>query len=87
MKNSGFIVLNIRDILHKIILIALFLTPIFSISESLALILGGLIDNSTALTPTSIKVVKDIIFMLIIFVGLIGIQKRRKINRIPLYSL
>lgn len=87
MKNSGFIVLNIKDILHKIILIALFLTPIFSISESLALIFGGLIDNSTALTPASIKAIKDIIFMLITFVGLIGIQKRRKINRIALLIL
>ena len=59
------------------ILTLLVLTPIFSIKESLALIMGGIVNNSTALTPVYIKAIKDLCFVLISFVS----KKREKKSR------
>ncbi|HIK38816.1 MAG: hypothetical protein NZ901_00045 [Geminocystis sp.] len=53
----------------------------------MALIFGGLVDNSTALTPTYIKIIKDIVFILLGLGGFVGILRRNRVNRYGLMGL
>lgn len=78
---------RISATIQKLILVVIFLTPVFSIYESLALIFGGLVDNSTALTPTYIKIIKDIVFILLGLGGFVGILRRNRVNRYGLMGL
>lgn len=78
---------NINNMIYSFISILLVLTPIFNIEESLALIFGGIINNSTALTPIYIKAIKDLGFILIVLIGFIGMLKLRKISKVSFLIL
>jgi len=73
---------NVKNMISGLVLTLLLLTPIFNIQESLALILGGIVNNSVALTSIYIKALKDLGFILMILIGFIGILKRRSINKV-----
>ncbi len=76
--------IHLRSIIDKLILIMLFLTPLFSFQEFLALIYGGVVNNSTALTSPYIKGIKDLFFVSIVFSAILLILKIKKINIILL---
>jgi hypothetical protein len=78
--------IKITNLVHNIILFGLILTPLFSFYESSALIFGGLVNNSTALTPPWIKVGKDIVFISVILLCFFLNLKRMVINYITLFS-
>ncbi|HOK63669.1 MAG TPA: hypothetical protein PLE17_07235, partial [Soehngenia sp.] len=82
LLNRTKFVFSIRNIIINIILMLLVFTPIFSIQESLGLIFGGIVDQSTALTPVYVKAMKDLGFLIIILAGFIRILKLRSINKI-----
>lgn len=77
--------INLIHLIHKLILTVLILTPIFSFQESMALIFGGVINNSTALTSPYIKGIKDLVFLLIMLLSLVLILKKYKINKVSFY--
>ena len=79
--------INLVNLIQKSILFILILTPIFSIQASLSLIIGGIINNSTALTSPYIKGIKDLFFIFIIFVSFLLIIKNFFINRVTLTFL
>lgn len=78
---------RIENIIHATILLLFLLTPIFSIKESLALIFGGIVNNSTALTPVYIKIIKDLGFALMILISFLGVLKQKSINKTTLFVL
>lgn len=82
LNKSNLFTFRIEHMIHGIMLSLLLLTPIFSIQESLALIFGGLVNNSTALTPVYIKAIKDLGFILMILIGFVGILKLKNVNKI-----
>jgi hypothetical protein len=63
------------------------LTPIFSLQESLGLIFGGLINNSTALTPVYIKGIKDLIFFLIFLIFFFQLLIVPKLSKFSFFLL
>lgn len=79
--------LHINSMIHGLIVTVLIITPIFSINESLALIFGGLVNNSTALTPPYIKAAKDLSFILLILIGFAGVLKSRNVNKTGFFVL
>ena len=79
--------INIQNTIEKLILLVLVLTPIFSFQESISLIFGGLINNSTALTSPYIKGIKDMAFVIIILFSSLLIVRKYKINKILLISI
>lgn len=82
LNKSNLFTFRIEHTIHGIILSLLLITPIFSIQESLALIFGGILNNSTALTPVYIKAIKDLGFILMILIGFVGILKLKNVNKI-----
>ena len=87
LNKSILFTFRIEHMIHGIMLSLLLLTPIFSIQESLALIFGGIVNNSTALTPVYIKIIKDLGFVLMILIGFVGILKLRSISKVGFLSL
>lgn len=85
-KNT-FWVFRISAAIQGLVLIVIALTPIFSIYESLALIFGGIVDNSRALTPAYIKAIKDIIFVLLATIGFMGIVRKNRVHKYGLLFL
>ncbi len=80
--NNNLISFSLSSCIHKLIFLVLLLTPVFSLQESLALIFGGLIDNSTALTSVYIKGIKDFIFFLILLIFLLHLLISYNINKL-----
>ena len=79
--------INLKNTINIIILLVLILTPLFSFQESISLIFGGIVNNSTTLTSSYIKGIKDFSFILIILISTILIIKKFSINRILLSFL
>lgn len=65
--------INVNKIQRKLILIGLFFVPFLSIGEVLALFAGELVSQSENLTGL-FKITKDVIFILIIILGLIKLS-------------
>jgi len=63
----------------NLIILGIIMTPVFGISEVLALISGALTSQSVALTPVYIKALKDIVFIAIIMIGIAEVSVRRRI--------
>lgn len=73
--------INIKSIMARLILIVIILTPLFSIMESIGLILGGIVGNGTALTSPYIKGIKDLVFILLILLSLGDVIKKERIGK------
>lgn len=73
-----------------LILSALIITPIFTFTESIALLLAeqrSQVNMSNAITPTYIKAIKDLIFILIIFISSLTIIQNLSIKRVTAFFL
>jgi hypothetical protein len=69
-----------EKILERLILITIALTPLFSIGEIIALFLGTVVNNSTNITPVYIKLIKDLLFAIIILVSLFQFRVIKKVH-------
>jgi hypothetical protein len=78
--------LNLCSIQRKLILLGLFLVPFISIGELYALFSGQLFSQSSNLTGV-FKFSKDIVFILLIFIGVIDFLLRDFLNRKALFYL
>lgn len=83
--------INITSLAHKVIIVGILLTPLFTFKESVALIYGGVINNSTVLTSPYIKLIKDLVFISLILLSIFSIFLKSRITRVTLpflfYSL
>ena len=71
---------------QNIILLAILLTPIFTISEVMSLISGSSFTSlNTVVTPMYIKIIKDVLVVLVMLLGLFYIIKENKIYSNSLY--
>ena len=73
-----------------LILLALIITPIFTIQESLALISidqRNLVNTSNTITPISIKALKDLFFITIILMSFLIIAQSLSVKRDTLHYL
>lgn len=66
-------------IIHKVILFGVIITPVFTFGELLTLLNYN--NDEIFSTPLFIKGIKDFIFLLLIFISIIFIFKRRAINK------
>lgn len=78
---------SISKSIKIIILIAFILTPIFTIQESIALIFGGINSQTEALTSIYIKLIKDLSFILLIFLAIIGIFYSKKLFKANIFLI
>lgn len=67
------------SLIQGVLLTLLALTPIFSVMEVFALFQGTLKSQAEALTPTAVKVIRDIGWMLVVVLGLASILMRRRV--------
>jgi hypothetical protein len=74
--------MNIQSSIQNAFLIALFLTPVFSLWEIIALFQGNLSNQTSNLTPAYIKILKDLLIVVIFFLSFISYCKRKKIPRL-----
>lgn len=72
-------------IIHKIILLSIIVTPIFTSGELFTLLsLNN--DNEIFSTPLFVKGIKDLIFLLLIFFAIIFTFKKTRINKVSFIS-
>lgn len=81
MKN---VFLRYNSLFRGIFLLLLLLTPIFTFTEALAFINGQLITQASALTPVAIKAIKDLLIILMLFIGFAFILQHRKVQNLRL---
>ncbi len=76
---------NSTKLIQKLIIIVLAITPLFSLQESLALLLDSgkyVVNTSNVLTSVYIKGLKDLFFLLMIFTSFLMILKTFSMKRI-----
>lgn len=78
---------NITNSIKWVVLGIFALTPIFTIQESLALIFGGLSSQIEIMTPLYIKLIKDLSFIVLIFLSTVYIFYSKKILKINLFII
>lgn len=86
LKNTA-LTFSISKSINIIILLAFILTPIFTIKESMALIFGGIISQTEIATPIYIKLLKDLMFIMLILFSILGIFYSKRILKINIFLI
>lgn len=87
MLKNTILTFGISKSINIIILIAFILTPIFTVQESIALIFGGIVSQTEALTSVYIKLLKDFMFILLILLSIIGSSYSGKMLKINIFLM
>lgn len=75
--------MNIRKTIHNLILLAIVLTLIFNLMELYTLVTYGFVSKNSNVTPTQVKLLKDVLFWLIFFFCLILSIKNGRLKLYP----
>lgn len=74
--------INLQKLAFWLIVVGIYLTPILSLQELLSLFTGNLTSQTTALSSVYVKGLKDVLLILLLFIGLLNfVLFHKKINR------
>lgn len=68
--------IRLSDLIWIIIFLGLIITPIFNFGEIVSLFSGTMVSQSVAVTPIYIKIIKDVMFIIMILLSLLALLKR-----------
>jgi len=73
--------ISLKDTILRIISVALLLTPLYNYGEVYVLFTGNVVDQASLKTPLEIKIIKDFLIILVLFLSVALLLKRQKIHK------